>query len=47
VARALMERGYTLVRPLSGGLDAWVAAGYGVDADPLAEAGAASGASAT
>ena len=36
-----MERGYTLVRPLAGGLDAWVAAGYGVDADPLAEAGGA------
>ena len=34
-----MERGYTLVRPLSGGLDAWVAAGYGVDADPLLEVG--------
>ena len=30
-----MERGYTLVRPLAGGLDAWVAAGYGVDADPI------------
>jgi hypothetical protein len=34
-----MERGYTLVRPLSGGLDAWVGAGYGVDEDPLLEAG--------
>jgi hypothetical protein len=33
-----MERGYTLVRPLAGGLDAWVAAGYGVDADPLLDA---------
>jgi 3-mercaptopyruvate sulfurtransferase SseA len=41
-----MERGYTLVRPLSGGLDAWTAAGYGVEADPLAEAGGASGAAA-
>jgi hypothetical protein len=40
VARALMERGYSLVRPLAGGLDAWVGAGYGVDADPLVEAGA-------
>lgn len=39
MARALMERGYTLVRPLSGGLDAWVAAGYGVAADPLVETG--------
>jgi 3-mercaptopyruvate sulfurtransferase SseA len=30
-----MERGYTLVRPLAGGLDAWTAAGYGVEAEPL------------
>jgi len=35
VARALMERGYTLVRPLAGGLDAWMAAGYDVEAGPL------------
>lgn len=35
MARALMERGYTLVRPLAGGLDAWMAAGYGVEAEPL------------
>jgi len=42
-----MERGYTLVRPLSGGLDAWMAAGYGVEADPLAEAGGLPGAAAT
>ena len=41
-----MERGYTLVRPLSGGLDAWVTAGYRVDADPLLEAGGESGAAA-
>ena len=46
MARALMERGYTLVRPLSGGLDAWMAAGYGVEADPLLEAGGAPGAAA-
>jgi len=39
-----MERGYTLVRPLAGGLDAWVAAGYGVDEDPLLEAGRGSAA---
>ena len=26
-----MERGFTLVRPLLGGLEGWVAAGYGVD----------------
>jgi len=31
VARALIERGFTLVRPLAGGLDAWVEAGYPVD----------------
>lgn len=30
-ARALAEAGFTRVRPLAGGLDAWVAAGYGVD----------------
>jgi 3-mercaptopyruvate sulfurtransferase SseA len=30
-----MERGYTLVRPLAGGLDAWTAAGYDVEAAPL------------
>jgi rhodanese-related sulfurtransferase len=27
----LIDRGFTLVRPLAGGLDAWVAAGYPVD----------------
>ena len=31
MARALIERGFHLVRPLAGGLDAWVEAGYGVD----------------
>ena len=35
MARALMERGYTLVRPLAGGLDAWTAAGYDVETPPL------------
>jgi rhodanese-related sulfurtransferase len=35
VARALMERGFTLVRPLSGGLDGWVSAGYEVELEPL------------
>jgi rhodanese-related sulfurtransferase len=34
VARALMERGFTLVRPLAGGLDAWVSAGYDVESEP-------------
>ena len=31
----LMDRGFTLVRPLEGGLEAWVAAGYAIDAEPL------------
>jgi rhodanese-related sulfurtransferase len=35
VARALHEKGFTLVRPLAGGLGAWVAAGYDVEEDPL------------
>lgn len=30
VARILVDRGFTRVRPLHGGLDAWVAAGYAV-----------------
>jgi len=29
-ARLLAERGFTRVRPLAGGLDAWVSAGHGV-----------------
>ncbi|MBI4190883.1 MAG: sulfurtransferase, partial [Betaproteobacteria bacterium] len=28
VARLLIDRGYTRVRPLHGGLDAWVEAGF-------------------
>jgi len=32
VARKLMNAGYTRVRPLLGGLDAWVSAGYEVEA---------------
>ena len=31
VARKLMDLGYTRVRPLLGGLDAWIAAGYQVE----------------
>jgi membrane protein DedA with SNARE-associated domain/rhodanese-related sulfurtransferase len=31
VAKILMNHGFTRVRPLAGGLDAWVAAGYGVE----------------
>jgi rhodanese-related sulfurtransferase len=33
VARALMDRGFTLVRPLAGGLDGWASAGYEVEAE--------------
>jgi rhodanese-related sulfurtransferase len=35
VARALIDRGFKLVRPLAGGLDGWVEAGYSVEADPV------------
>jgi membrane protein DedA with SNARE-associated domain/rhodanese-related sulfurtransferase len=31
VAKKLMQRGYRRVRPLSGGIDAWLAAGYAID----------------
>ena len=31
----LMDRGFKLVRPLAGGLDAWVAAGYAIDGESL------------
>jgi 3-mercaptopyruvate sulfurtransferase SseA len=31
VARALMDRGFSKVRPLEGGLEAWIAAGLPVE----------------
>jgi rhodanese-related sulfurtransferase len=31
VAKLLMQRGYHCVRPLAGGIDAWMAAGYEVE----------------
>jgi 3-mercaptopyruvate sulfurtransferase SseA len=36
-----MDRGFTLVRPLEGGLDAWAAAGFEIEAEriPLAPTG--------
>lgn len=34
VAKVLISRGFTRVRPLHGGLDAWVEAGYAVEAVP-------------
>jgi rhodanese-related sulfurtransferase len=47
VARLLIDRGFTLVRPLEGGLDAWEAAGYDIEAErfPLRETGSFSGVS--
>ena len=30
-----MERGFTRVRPLQGGFDAWVEAGFPLDSEPL------------
>lgn len=39
IAKGLMQRGVSRVRPLSGGLDAWIAAGYAIERDELAEAG--------
>jgi membrane protein DedA with SNARE-associated domain/rhodanese-related sulfurtransferase len=35
VAKILMNHGFKRVRPLYGGLDAWVAAGYAVDTAPV------------
>ena len=31
----LIDKGFTLVRPLAGGLDAWIAAGFPVEGEPL------------
>jgi len=42
VARKLIDLGYTRVRPLLGGLDAWVAAGYQVESGSVAPAYGAS-----
>jgi len=41
VAKILMDHGFKRVRPLHGGLDAWVAAGYTVDTMPDTRAPAA------
>jgi rhodanese-related sulfurtransferase len=38
VARKLMDLGYTQVRPLLGGLDAWIAAGYQVESGRVGQA---------
>ncbi len=38
VAKILMDNGFKKVRPLHGGLDAWVAAGYTVDSMPVSSA---------
>ena len=42
VARKLMDLGYTRVRPLLGGLDAWIAAGYQIESRSVAPACGAS-----
>ena len=36
-----MDRGFTLVRPLEGGLDAWEKAGYDIEAEriPMGQSG--------
>src|ERR1700682_2068965 len=39
VARKLMDLGYTHVRPLLGGLDAWIAAGYEVENQSVTSVG--------
>ena len=36
MARALIERGFKLVRPLEGGLEAWLKAGYPVETEVYA-----------
>lgn len=40
VSRRLMQSGYSRVRPLTGGIEAWVAAGYDVETDMSGIAGA-------
>ena len=45
-AKLLMTRGYRRVRPLYGGLDAWIAAGYAVEEITVPGSGAASAAQA-
>ena len=37
VAKKLMQHGFGRVRPLAGGIDAWVAKGYGVESGPTAQ----------
>jgi rhodanese-related sulfurtransferase len=41
VAKTLMRHGFTRVRPLHGGLDAWIEAGYPVDTIAIGESPAA------
>ena len=31
----LMDRGFSLVRPLAGGLEAWINAGFEIESEPL------------
>ncbi len=43
MARALIDRGFTNVRPLAGGFDAWVAAGFPIEESEELPAESASG----
>jgi membrane protein DedA with SNARE-associated domain/rhodanese-related sulfurtransferase len=45
VAKILMDSGFRRVRPLRGGLEAWIEAGHAVDTIPMPEPGATSPAS--
>jgi rhodanese-related sulfurtransferase len=35
VARALIDRGFKLVRPLAGGLEGWAKAGYPLESEEI------------
>ena len=35
MARALIDRGFKLVRPLAGGLEGWAKAGYPLESEAL------------
>lgn len=34
MARLLIDRGFTMVRPLAGGIDGWEQAGYQIESQP-------------
>jgi len=39
VARLLLDKGFTRVHPLEGGLDAWMEAGHGVEDETVVALG--------